>query len=192
MIHVCLQWQELTWDLIRLAWFKYSYSRDMRFLTYDLSSIYLIFVLASALITQDAYDGGNESSKLISTIIFGRFMKLAITTSLCKGPFFYFYVESSSSTFMHRLREHSYHSEYNVHSPKIYYDWFIIMVLLVLKLFVSSHPLELWRCPMHLCFATPWGTSWISLCYVSICFKQTCTFQWIITHDLLFVLLFML
>jgi hypothetical protein len=38
---------------------------------------------------------------------------------------------------MHRLREHSYHSEFNVHSPKI------IMVLLVLKLFVSSRPLKL-------------------------------------------------
>jgi hypothetical protein len=124
MIHVCLQWQELAWDLSRLAWFKYSYSRDMRFSTYDLSSIYLIFVLALTLTTQDSYDGGNESSKLISTIIFGRFIKLAITTSLCEGPFFYFYVESSSSTFMHRLTEHSCHSEYNVHSPKIYY-WLI-------------------------------------------------------------------
>jgi hypothetical protein len=40
------------------------------------------------------------------------------------------------------------------------------MVLLVLTLFISSHPLELWRCPMHLCFAILWGTSWISLCYV--------------------------
>jgi hypothetical protein len=40
------------------------------------------------------------------------------------------------------------------------------MVLHVLKLFVSSHPLELWRCPMHLCFATPRGTSWIPLRYV--------------------------
>jgi hypothetical protein len=40
------------------------------------------------------------------------------------------------------------------------------MVLLVLKLFISSHPLELWRCPMHWCFATPWETSWIPLCYV--------------------------
>jgi hypothetical protein len=64
---------------------------------------------------------GNGSSKIISTIIFGRFIKLAITTSLCEGPFFYFYVESSSSTFMHRLREHSCHSEYNVHGPRIYY-----------------------------------------------------------------------
>jgi hypothetical protein len=124
MIHVCLQWQELTWDLSQLVWFKYSYSRDMRFLTYDLSSIYLIFVLTLTLTTQDAYDRGNESSKVISTIIFGRFIKLAITTSLCEGPFFYFYVESSSSTFMHRLRERSCHSEYNVHGPKIYY-WLI-------------------------------------------------------------------
>jgi hypothetical protein len=93
----------------------------MRFSTYDLSSIYLIFVLALTLTTQDAYDGGNEGSKLISTIIFGRFIKLAITTSHCEGLFFYFYVESPSSTFMHRLREHSCHFEYNVHGPKIYY-----------------------------------------------------------------------
>jgi hypothetical protein len=47
-----------------------------------------------------------------------------ITASLCEGPFFYFYVESSPSIFMHRLREHSCHSEYNVHSPKVYY-WLI-------------------------------------------------------------------
>jgi hypothetical protein len=107
--------------LSRLALFKYSYSRDMKFSTYDLSSIYLIFVLALTLTTQDAYDGGNESSKLVSTIIFGWFIKLAITTSLCEGPFFYFYVESSCYTFMHRLREHGCHSEYNVHGPIIYF-----------------------------------------------------------------------
>jgi hypothetical protein len=124
MIHVRLQWQELTWDLSRLAWFKYLYSRDMRFLTYDLSSRYLIFALTLTLTTEDAYDRGNESSQLISTIIFWRFIKLAITTSLCEGPFSYFDVEYSSSNFMHRLREHSCHSEYNVHSPKIYY-WLI-------------------------------------------------------------------
>jgi hypothetical protein len=50
--------------------------------------------------------------------------------------------------------------------PKFIIDWFMIMVLLVLKLFLSSHPFELWRCPMHLCFATPRGTSWIPLCHV--------------------------
>jgi hypothetical protein len=47
-----------------------------------------------------------------------------ITASLCEGPLFYFYVESSPSTFMHRLREHSCHSKFNVHSPKIYH-WLI-------------------------------------------------------------------
>jgi hypothetical protein len=66
-----------------------------------------------------------------------------ITASLCEGPFFYFYVESSPSTYMHRLREHSCHSEFNVHCPKVIIDWFMIMVSLVLKLFVSSRPLKL-------------------------------------------------
>jgi hypothetical protein len=55
---------------------------------------------------------------------FWRFIKLAITASLYEGPFFYFYVESPPSTFMHHLREHSCHSEFNMHSPKIYY-WLI-------------------------------------------------------------------
>jgi hypothetical protein len=40
---------------------------------------------------------------------------------LCKGPLFYCYVESPPSTFMHRLREHSCHSEFNVYSPKVYH-----------------------------------------------------------------------
>jgi hypothetical protein len=44
---------------------------------------------------------------------------------------------------MHHLREHSCHSEYNVHYPKVFIDWFILLVLLVLKLFVSSRPLKL-------------------------------------------------
>jgi hypothetical protein len=44
---------------------------------------------------------------------------------------------------MHRLREHSCHSEYNVHCPKVFIDWFILLVSLVLKLFVSSCPLKL-------------------------------------------------
>jgi hypothetical protein len=55
---------------------------------------------------------------------FWRFIKLTITASLCDGPFFYFYVESPPFTLMHRLREHSCHSEFNVHSSKIYY-WLI-------------------------------------------------------------------
>jgi hypothetical protein len=66
-----------------------------------------------------------------------------ITASLCEGPFIYFYVESPPSTFMHHLREHSCHSEFNVHCPKVIIDCFMIMVSLVLKLFVSSRPLKL-------------------------------------------------
>jgi hypothetical protein len=50
--------------------FGYSYSWDTRFLTYDLSSICSISVLALTLTIQDAYDGGNESLKPINTIIF--------------------------------------------------------------------------------------------------------------------------
>jgi hypothetical protein len=60
-----------------------------------------------------------------------------------RRPFFYFYVESPLSIFMHHLREHSCHSEYNVHCPKVFIDWFILFVSLVLKLFVSSRPLKL-------------------------------------------------
>jgi hypothetical protein len=93
----------------------------MRFSTYDFSSIYLIFVLALNLTTQDAYDGGNESLKLVSTIMFGRFIKTCNHNFPLRRAYLLFYVESSPSTFMHHLREHSCHSEYNVHGPKIYY-----------------------------------------------------------------------
>jgi hypothetical protein len=109
-----------------------------------------------------------------------------ITASLYEGPFFYFYVESPPSTFMHRLREHSYHSEFNVHCPKVIIDWFMIMVSLVLKLFVYSRPLKLegvlyiYVLLLHegqaenhlLCFSYGWNThvtfivsfSWSFLC----------------------------
>jgi uncharacterized membrane protein len=50
--------------------FGYSYFMGTRFSTYDLSSICTISVFALTLTIQDAYDGGNESSKLVSTIIF--------------------------------------------------------------------------------------------------------------------------
>jgi hypothetical protein len=66
-----------------------------------------------------------------------------ITASLCEEPFFYFYVESPPSTFMHYIREHSCHSKYNMHCPKVFIDWFMIMVSLVLKLFVSSRHFKL-------------------------------------------------
>jgi hypothetical protein len=44
---------------------------------------------------------------------------------------------------MRRLREHSCHSECNVHCPKVFIDWFMMLVSLVLKLLVSSRPLKL-------------------------------------------------
>jgi hypothetical protein len=58
----------------------------------------------------------------MSTIIFGSFIKLVNHYFPLQRAFlFYFCVESSSSILMHQLREHSCHSEYNVHNPKIYY-----------------------------------------------------------------------
>jgi hypothetical protein len=63
--------------------------------------------------------------------------------------------------------------------PKFIIDWFMIMLLLVVKLFVSSHPFELSRCTMHLCFATPRGTSWIPLCYV---LSMLQTNKWLSIH----------
>jgi hypothetical protein len=39
--------------------------------TYDLLRICFIIVLTLTVTTEDAYDGGNESSKLVSIIIFG-------------------------------------------------------------------------------------------------------------------------
>ena len=62
-------------------------------------------------------------------------------------------------------------------------DWCITLILLVLKLFVSSHPYELWRCPMHLCFATLWGTRWIPFLLYFLYVKQTNIFQSIVIHE---------
>jgi hypothetical protein len=74
---------------------------------------------------------------------FGGLLNLQSLLPSAKGPFFYFYVESPPSTFMHRLREHSCYSDFNVHCPKVYHWLIHVMVLLVLKLFVSSRPLKL-------------------------------------------------
>ena len=66
-------------------------------------------------------------------------------------------------------------------------DWFITLILLVLKLFVSSHPYKLWRCPMHLCFATLWGTSWMPLCYVFFMWNKQTSCKALLFTNLLFV-----
>jgi hypothetical protein len=115
-----------------------------------------------------------------------------ITVSLCKGPFFYLYVESPPSIFMHYLREHSYHSEYNVHYPKVFIDWLMIMVSLVLKLFVSSRSFKLEGvlCIYVLLFHE--GQAENHLFCFSIWFEHTFNFYCFIIHDLSFVFLFML
>jgi hypothetical protein len=68
----------------------------------------------------------------------------------------------------------------------------MIMVLLVLKLFVSSHPLELEGVLCVYVLLLDVGQAEYHFAMFSICSKQTNTFQCIIIHDALFVLLFML
>ena len=112
-----------------------------------------------------------------------------IPASLCEGPFFYFYVESSSSKFMHQLREHSCHSECNVHSPRIIIDWLILLVLLVLKLLVSSHPLNS-KGVLAFMFCSAIGDKLKYHFLMFYLLKQTCSFNALYSLSL-FELLFM-
>jgi hypothetical protein len=66
----------------------------------------------------------------------------------------------------------------------------MIMVLFVLKLFVSSRPLKLEGALYVLLFHE--GQAENQFAMFSIWLKHTLDFQCIISHDLLFVLLFML
>jgi hypothetical protein len=68
----------------------------------------------------------------------------------------------------------------------------MIMVLLVPKLFVSSHPLELEGVLCIYVLLIHEGQAEYHFAMFSLCSKQTSTFQCIIIHDLLFVLPFML
>jgi hypothetical protein len=64
--------------------------------------------------------------------LFYKWKALAHVKSLLpsmKGPIFYFYVDSSSSIFMHWLREHSCHSEYMIRRKCIYNFWCSMLVL---------------------------------------------------------------
>jgi hypothetical protein len=77
IIHVCLQWQELIWDLSQVAWglgTRIQGTWDFQLMVCQ--AYKLVFVFTLTLTIQDAYDRGNESSKLMSTIIFGSFIKL--------------------------------------------------------------------------------------------------------------------
>jgi hypothetical protein len=68
----------------------------------------------------------------------------------------------------------------------------MIMVLLVLKLFVFSRPLKLEGVLCIYVLLLHEGQAKTTLLCFSIWLKHTLDFQCIITHDLLFVLLFML
>jgi hypothetical protein len=96
IIHVCLQWQELIWDLSRVAWgFGTHIQGTWDFYLMVCQAYKIIFALILTLIIQDAYDRGNESSKLMSTIIFGSYIKLVdLYFPLRRAYLFYFYVES--------------------------------------------------------------------------------------------------
>jgi hypothetical protein len=85
---------------------------------------WVVWKIASTLLP--VVDKSNHLSKQAYSIKhFSLFYKIKssstclIPASLCEGPFFYFNVESPSSCFMHQLREHSGHSEFNVHCPKV-------------------------------------------------------------------------
>jgi hypothetical protein len=66
------------------------------------------------------------------------------------------------------------------------------MVLLVLKLFVSSHPLNFEGVLCIYVSLFHEGQAEYHFAILSLYSKQTNNFQYIIIHDLLFVLLFML
>jgi hypothetical protein len=81
--------------------------------------IFLVWKIVRTLLP--VVDKNNHLSKqiFVSILQMKSSSTCLITASLCEGAFFYFYVESPPSTFMHRLREHSCYSEFNVHSEGI-------------------------------------------------------------------------
>jgi hypothetical protein len=114
-----------------------------------------------------------------------------ITASLCERAFLLLLCWVTTFYLYATLREHSCHSEYNVHCPKVFINWFILLVSLVLKLFVSSRPLKLEGVlciyvllsmkdklkTIYMFFLMIWTHVWLSLFYF---------------HDLLFVFICML
>jgi hypothetical protein len=125
-------------------------------------------------------DKSNHLSKLkfyLSVLQMKSSSTCLISASLREWPFFYFYVESPPSIFMHRLREHSCHSEYNMHCPKVFIDWFMMLILLVLKLFVSSRPLKLEGVLCIYVLLSLWRISWKPFLCFSIWFEHTFDFH---------------
>ena len=76
--------------------------------------------------------------------------------------------------------------------PKFIIDWIMIVLLLVLKLFVSSHPFELCRCPSIYVLLHHKGQAEYHFIMFTLCSRTNGCFQCTIIHSLLFELLFML
>ena len=130
--------------------FRYSYSRGMRFSTCDLQA-YSSFWLTLILTIEDAYDRGNESSKLISTILFWKIYKTCLSCLLCKESLFYFYVESSSSNFKALLESIAVIlSVMCLSQNTVNCVITLMLVSLIFLLLVFSWTSEV---PQHLCFA---------------------------------------
>jgi hypothetical protein len=160
----------------------------------SLSKTCFIFVwkiVRTPLLVVDKDNHLSKSSFYLSVLQMKSSSTCLITASLYEGPFFYFYVESSPSIFMHCLREHSCHSEYNVHSPKVLlidsWSWFhlflnYLYLVALLNLKVSY----------AFMFCSPWRTSWKPFVCFSLWFEHTFDFHYFIVHDLLFVFYFIL
>jgi hypothetical protein len=190
MIHIYLQWQELAWDSKSSSMrFGYSY-----FTGHEVFNLWFVKHMHHKFIRINFNHSrclwwGQWELKANKYHNFWRFIKLAITASLREEPFFYFYVESPPSIFMHRLREHSCHSEYNVHCPKVIDSWFwfhlflnylYLVALLNLKVSYAFMFCSLMKDKLKtICifFLMIWTHVWLSLFHF---------------HDLLFVFLFML
>jgi hypothetical protein len=139
------------WNRLAMVWERKNVGRSAKHYKraqkcQSLSKTCFIFVwkiVRTPLLVVDKDNHLSKSSFYLSILQMKSSSTCLITASLYGGPFFYFYVESPPSTCMHLLREHSCHSEYNVHYPKVIIDWFMTMVSFALKLFVSSRPLKL-------------------------------------------------
>jgi hypothetical protein len=78
----------------------------------------------------------------------------------------------------------NYRYVWDVSVPKFIIDWFMIMVLLVLKLLVSSHPLNFEGVIWIYVLLLHEGQAEYHFAMFSLCSKQTNNFQCIIVYDI--------
>jgi hypothetical protein len=97
-----------------------------------------------------------------------------ITASLREGPFFYFYVESSSSNFKHFLQSMVVVlSVMCLSQNTVNYGITLMLVSLIFLLLVFSWTSEV---PQHLCFASQIKASGIPLFHILLGALQSCNF----------------